>query len=90
MGLLGREAEAQNLCKGLAPGGTMRSAIILGEKGIGKSALLEETAHQLVEKESFLLWLSPKSKQEFSPAGWVSQIARDLRAGSSVPPQCHQ
>ena len=85
MGLLGREAEAQNLCKGLAPGGTMRSAIILGEKGIGKSALLEETAHQLVEKESFLLWLTPKSKQDFSPAGWVSQIARDLRAGHGVP-----
>ena len=63
----------------------MRSAIILGENGIGKTALLDETASKILENQSFALWLPSKSKQDFSPAGWVSQIARDLRAGSGVP-----
>jgi hypothetical protein len=85
MKLLGRETETQSLCKGLAPGGTMRSAIILGENGIGKTALLDETASKILEDESFALWLPSRSGHDFSPAGWVSQIARDLRAGSGVP-----
>ena len=85
MQLLGREAEVHSLRKGLSSNGTMRSAIIIGEKGMGKTALLEAVGDQLLQEENFLLWLAPSSKQNLTPAGWVSQIARNMRVSKSVP-----
>ena len=85
MQLLGREAEIHSLRKGLSSNGTMRSAIIIGEKGMGKTALLEAVGVQLLQEENFLLWLAPSSKQNLTPAGWVSQIARNMGASKGVP-----
>ena len=84
MNFIGRETELNSLIEGLSSTGTMRSAFISGETGIGKSALVGELGKKLLGKDSSILWLCPKTPGNLSPAGWASQLARDLQAGSAL------
>ena len=82
MNFIGRESELNALSQGLAPSGTMRAAYISGEQGMGKSSLLNIVGQNLLRREQSVLWLCPKLCSELSPAGWASQLARDLQGGA--------
>ena len=84
MNFIGRETELNSLSQGISTGGTMRSAFISGEVGIGKSALVRELGKKFLSQDSSILWLCPRTPENLSPAGWASQLARDLQAGSAL------
>ena len=84
MNFIGRETELNSLSQGLSPAGTMRAAFICGEGGIGKSALVGEIGKKLLNQDCSILWLCPRNPGNLSPAGWASQLARDLQAGSAL------
>ena len=84
MSLLGRDNELAILASGLSSSGKMRAALLTGESGIGKTALMSALGERLRRQDPALLWLYPQSIAASSPAEWVSQITRNLQSGDDL------
>ena len=82
--LLGRDKELSDLTRSLSSLGSLRAAVILGDEGIGKSALLLEAQEKLINSQQVHLCFSHKASAFSNPLNLSASLARSARASSGI------
>ena len=89
--IVGRQAELDGIRNGLSPSGSAKGFLFIGEEGIGKTAMLEESWRTLSSSPNPIIWIAPNLSAAKDELGAASSLARgidtsssDLRAGLSA------
>jgi hypothetical protein len=82
--LFGRDKELSDLTRSLSSEGSLRAALILGDEGIGKSALLEKTQEELLTSPKVHLCFSHKASAFSNPLNFSASLARSARSSSEL------
>ena len=82
--LIGRDKELAALTRSLSVEGTLRAALIHGPKGMGKSALIERTERELLDRKKVHLCLSHKASGYSNPLNFSASLARSARGSSDL------
>jgi hypothetical protein len=84
--LLGRDKELRFLTSSLSANGHLRTGLVKGAHGMGKTALLEEVEQILLEREKNHLILSPKADDFSEPLTFCTSLVRSARSGLGITP----
>jgi hypothetical protein len=82
--LIGRDKELSTLTRSLSSEGSLRTALIQGPEGMGKSALLEQTQRELLDRKTVHLCLSHKASDFLNPLNFCASLARSARGSSDL------
>jgi hypothetical protein len=89
--IVGRQAELDGIRNGLSSNGSAKGFIFIGEAGIGKTTMLEESWRTLSCSPTPIIWIAPNFSTAKDEFGAASSLARgidtssaDLRAGLSA------
>lgn len=79
--LVGRDKELGFLTSSLSALGHLRAGLVMGDHGIGKTALLEAIEKSLLGRDDGHLLLSPKADESLDPLTFCTSLARTARSG---------
>ena len=84
--LLGRDKELRFLTSSLSANGHLRTGLVKGAHGMGKTALLEEVEQILLEREKNHLLLSPMVDDFSEPLTFCTSLVRSARSSVGIAP----
>ena len=82
--LIGRDKELSTLTRSLSSEGSLRAALVIGEEGMGKSALLEKTQQELLSRKKVQLCLSHKGSTFSNALNFSASLARSARGSDDI------
>jgi hypothetical protein len=89
--IVGRQAELDGIRNGLSSNGSAKGFLFIGEAGIGKTTMLEESWRTLSSTPNPIIWIAPNLSSAKDDLAAASSLARgidtsstDLRAGLST------
>ena len=82
--LIGRDKELSTLTRSLSSEGSLRAALVVGEEGMGKSALIEKTQQELLARKKVQLCLSHKGSTFSNALNFSASLARSARGSDDL------
>lgn len=82
--MIGRDKELSFITNGFTKGGLLRSSIVLGPQGMGKTTFLEEIKSTFLSKDFKSLVISPSPSNSKDLPSLVSSMARHVTAGIDI------
>ena len=82
--IIGREYELSFLAGSLSRRGKIRSALITGPPGMGKTTLLEHMTGKILREEKNYLILSPRVEDLTDPLSLCSSLTRNTRVSGGI------
>ena len=79
--VVGRDKELGFLSSALSSGGHLRAGLVMGDQGMGKTALLEAIEKSLLGRDDGHLLLSPKVDESLDPLTFCTSLVRTARSG---------
>ncbi|MDA1078949.1 MAG: hypothetical protein O2908_07845 [Verrucomicrobia bacterium] len=79
-----KKSEFQDIAKGLAHSGKVRSAVFLGHKNGNLEGKISDLCNRILQGNPKSFWVAIDSQKVETPYDWCSQFARNLRTTSGV------
>jgi hypothetical protein len=79
-----KKSEFQDIAKGLAHSGKVRSAVFLGNKNGNLEGKISDLCNRILQGDPNSFWVAIDSTKVETPYDWCSQFARNLRTTSGV------
>jgi hypothetical protein len=80
--LIGRDKEISFLTTGFSQAGNLRTALVTGARGMGKSSLLQKIEQNLTSRERAHICFSPQAEDLSSPLDFCASLTRNVRSSS--------
>ncbi|MBT5715700.1 MAG: ATP-binding protein [Opitutae bacterium] len=82
--MIGRDKELSFITDGFSRRGLLRSSIVLGSEGMGKTIFLEKAKSNYLAKESKSLLIAPRTNNCTDLPSLLSSMARDISVGNGI------
>jgi hypothetical protein len=81
--IVGRKAELDGIRNGLSSGGSAKGFLFIGNEGIGKSTLLQESWREISQTGNDYIWIAPNFSTAFDEIQAATCLARGLDSSSA-------
>lgn len=81
--IVGRKAELDGIRNGLSSGGSAKGFLFIGNEGIGKSTLLQESWREISRSGNDCIWIAPNFSAAFDEIQAATSLARGLDSSSA-------